>query len=84
MKEKFIYDGHEIVFHRGFGDARLIIDGVECDRVVGLVKTQVSSFDLYGKLSSGQSVHLEIKLGFIPDTANLYIDDKLVDSKKVV
>lgn len=82
MKTKFYYEGHEIVFHRKVTYAALLIDGKECDVQAGFVESQMSSFTLRGELSSGESIRLEIKAGFFPDTAELYINDQLVQTKK--
>lgn len=84
MKARFLYKDHEIVFFRGLLRAKLIVDGVECDRQEGFAESQMSSFDLYGRLNSGEKVHLQIKLGFPSDTANLYIDGVLVEARKVI
>ena len=84
MKSKFLFEGHEIIFFRGLFFAKLIIDGKDFDRVEGFRKCQMSSFDLYGKLADGRNVCLQIKLGFPPDTAFLFIDDILTETRKVI
>lgn len=84
MKARFLFDGHEIIFFRGLFYAKLIIDGQDFDRVEGFRQCQMSSFDLNGMLSDGRKVHLHIKLGFPPDTAFLYIDGVLAETRKVI
>ena len=84
MKARFLFDGHEIVFFRGVFFAKLIIDGRDFDRIEGFKECQMSSFDLTGTLEDGRKVLLQIKLGFPPDTAYLYIDDVLVETRKVI
>lgn len=84
MKTSFLYNGHEIAFFRGLVCARMLIDGVECDRQEGFVQCQMSSFELHGELESGEKVCLKIKLGFVSDTAMLNIDDQLIESKKAL
>lgn len=84
MKAKFKYNGYEIVFYRGLMSAKLIIDGVEHDRCDGFKESQMSSFDLHGKLKNGEEVLLQIKLGFPGDQAYLYVDGSLIEKREVI
>lgn len=83
MKVKFEYKGHEIVLCRELLSVTLLIDGLECDKAEGIVKSQFSSFELQGKINNENNVHLKVKMGIMLDTAELYIDGELVETRKI-
>lgn len=84
MRTIFEYEGHTIIFERKFSSAHLIIDGITADSCDGFIKSQLSDFELNGKLNDGRSVRLQIKFRFPIDYAILSIDGKPVIEKNAL
>ncbi len=88
MKVKTSYKNHDIEFNRSLGAFTLSLNGKILDEKKGSLRNHKVDTLLEAEIDSGADkgklLRAELKLGLFWDKVFIYVDDQLIEEKKIL